>query len=356
MKLPRRSFLHLTAGAAAVPAMSHIAGAQTYPSRSITMVVPFAAGGPVDTLARIVAERMRTSLGQPVVIENVTGAGGSIGAGRVARAVPDGYTLIIGIWTTHVVNGAIYALQYDVLNDFEPIALLANNPQVIVAKKSMPANDLKGLIAWLKANPDKASAGTAGVGSPQHVLGIFFQNATGTRFQFVHYRGGGSATQDLVAGQIDMIVADQVTVLPQIMSGNIKAYAVTNKNRLAAAPDILRLTRLDCPNSTLRFGMRFGRLKARRRTSSANSMWRSWTDCPIRPYAGGWPTSANRSSRVISRRRRRTRPFTRPRSKSGGRSSRRQASSWNSQAQLVSQTMSVPGGSGHTTAKEVVRV
>src|SRR6478736_2460108 len=180
MKLPRRSFLHLTAGAAAVSAMSHIAGAQTYPSRSITIVVPFAAGGPVDTLARIVAERMRTSLGQPVVIENVTGAGGSIGAGRVARAVPDGYTLIIGIWTTHVVNGAIYALQYDVLNDFEPIALLANNPQVIVAKKSMPANDLKGLIAWLKANPDKASAGTAGVGSPQHVLGIFFQSATGT--------------------------------------------------------------------------------------------------------------------------------------------------------------------------------
>ena len=164
MKLPRRSFLHLKAGAAAVPAMSHIAGAQTYPSRSISMVVPFAAGGPVDTLARIVAERMRTSLGQPVVIENVTGAGGSIGAGRVARAVPDGYTLIIGIWTTHVVNGAIYALQYDVLNDFEPIALLANNPQVIVAKKSMPANDLKGLIAWLKANPDKATAGTGGVG------------------------------------------------------------------------------------------------------------------------------------------------------------------------------------------------
>ena len=173
-----------------------------------------------------------------IVIENVTGAGGSIGAGRVARAAPDGYTLVIGIWTTHVVNGAIYALQYDVLNDFEPISLLANNPQVIVAKKSMPANDLKGLIAWLKANPDKASAGTAGVGSPQHVFGIFFQSATGTRFQFVHYRGGGPATQDLVAGQIDIIVADQVTALPQILSGNIKAYAVTNKNRLAAAPDI----------------------------------------------------------------------------------------------------------------------
>jgi tripartite-type tricarboxylate transporter receptor subunit TctC len=215
-----------------------IAAAQVYPSRPITIVVPFAASGPLDTLARILAERMRASLGQPVVIENVTGAGGSIGTGRVARAAPDGYTLVIGIWSTHVVNGAIYALQYDVLNDFEPIALLANNSQLIVAKKSMPANDLKSLIAWLKANPDKASAGTAGVGSPQHVLGIFFQNTTGTRFQFVHYRGGSPATQDLVAGQIDIIIADQVTALPQIRSRNIKAYAITSRNRLAAAPDI----------------------------------------------------------------------------------------------------------------------
>jgi tripartite-type tricarboxylate transporter receptor subunit TctC len=239
MKLPhRRKFLHLAAGVAALPAASRGAWAQAYPSRSITMVVPFAAGGPVDTLARVLAEQMRPSLGQPVVIENVTGAGGSIGTGRVARAAPDGYTLVIGIWTTHVVNGAIYALQYDVLKDFEPVALLANNPQVIVAKKSMPANDLKGLIAWLKANPDKGSAGTSGVASPQHVLGIFFQSATGTRFQFVHYRGGGPATQDLVAGQIDLIIGDQVTALPQIRSGNIRAYAVTNKSRLAAAPDI----------------------------------------------------------------------------------------------------------------------
>jgi tripartite-type tricarboxylate transporter receptor subunit TctC len=238
LKLPSRDFVRLAAGMAALPVASRTAMAQAYPSRSITMVVPFAAGGPVDTLARILAERMRASLGQTVVIENVTGAGGSIGTGRVARAAPDGYTLVIGIWTTHVVNGAIYALQYDVLNDFEPVALLANNPQVIVAKKSMPANDLKGLIAWLKLNPDKASAGTAGVASPQHVLGVFFQSATGTRFQFVHYRGGGPATQDLVAGQIDLIIGDQVTSLPQIRSGNIKAYAVTNKNRLTAAPDI----------------------------------------------------------------------------------------------------------------------
>jgi tripartite-type tricarboxylate transporter receptor subunit TctC len=224
------------------------ASAQVYPSRSITIVVPFAAGGPLDTLARIVAERMRASLGQPIVIENVSGAGGSIGTGRVARAAPDGYTLVIGIWTTHVVNGAIYPLQYDVLNDFEPIALLANNPQLIVAKKSMPANDLKGLIAWLKANPNKASAGTAGVGSPQHILGVFFQNATDTRFQFVHYRGGGPATQDLVAGQIDIIVADQVTALPQVRSGNIRAYAVTNKDRLAAAPEVPTVDEAGLPN------------------------------------------------------------------------------------------------------------
>ena len=191
---------------------------------------------------------MRASLGQPIVIENVSGAGGSIGTGRVARAAPDGYTLIIGIWTTHVVNGAIYPLQYDVLNDFEPIALLANNPQLIVAKKSMPANDLKGLIAWLKANPNKASAGTAGVGSPQHILGVFFQNATDTRFQFVHYRGGGPATQDLVAGQIDIIVADQVTALPQVRSGNIRAYAVTNKDRLATAPEVPTVDEAGLPN------------------------------------------------------------------------------------------------------------
>jgi tripartite-type tricarboxylate transporter receptor subunit TctC len=238
MKLPRRTFLHLAAGAAALPAVARIARAQTYPSRPITMIVPFPAGGPVDTLGRFMSERVRASLGQPVIIENVSGAAGSLGVGRVARAAPDGYTLGIGGWSTHVVNAVIYALQYDVLNDFEPIALLTNNSSLIVAKKTMPAHDLKGLIAWLKANPDTASAGTAGVGSPQHVFGVLFQNATGTRFQFVHYRGGARATQDLVAGQIDMMVADQVTTLPQVRTGNIKAYASTGRDRLAAAPDV----------------------------------------------------------------------------------------------------------------------
>jgi tripartite-type tricarboxylate transporter receptor subunit TctC len=238
MKLLRRQFLHLAAGAAALPVTSRIAWAQAYPTRPVTMVVPFPPGGPVDTVARIVAERMRVSLGQPVIIENVGGAGGSIGTGRVARAAPDGYTLIFGFWGTHVVNGAIYPLQYDALNDFEPISLITESSHLLVAKKAMPANDLKGLVAWLKANPDKATAGTAGLGSPQHIFGVFFQNTTGARFQFAHYRGGAPATQDLVAGQIDLMCADLVTALPQVRGGTIKAYAVMAKNRLAAAPDI----------------------------------------------------------------------------------------------------------------------
>src|SRR4030081_2334413 len=238
MKFPRRQFLHLVAGAAALPAPPPVEVAKASPSRSITMVVPFAAGGPVDTLARIVAERMRTSLGQPVVIENVTGAGGSIGTGRVARAVPDGYTLVLGIWTTHVVNGAIYALQYDVLNDFEPIALLANNPQVIVAKKSMPANDLKGLIAWLKANPDKASVGIAGVGATGHLTGISLQKETGTTFQFVPYRGNGPAMQDLLAEQIDFMIEPSSNFKSLVGVGSVKPYAITGKTRLPSSPDI----------------------------------------------------------------------------------------------------------------------
>jgi tripartite-type tricarboxylate transporter receptor subunit TctC len=239
MKLPhRRHFLHLAAGAAALPAVSRIGRAQTYPSRPITMIVGFAAGGPTDVTARIVAERMRASLGEPIIIENVAGAAGSIAGGRVARAMPDGYTLSFGQWGTHVVNGALYALSYDVLNDFEPIALISSNPWLIVAKKAMPANDLKGLIAWLKTNPEKASQGTAGAGAASHIAGAFFQRETGTHFQFVPYRGAGPAMQDLVAGQIDLMVDNPTNSLPQVRAGSIKAYAVTAKSRLASAPDI----------------------------------------------------------------------------------------------------------------------
>jgi tripartite-type tricarboxylate transporter receptor subunit TctC len=214
------------------------ATAQLYPSRPITLVVPFATGGPTDVIARVMAERMGSSLGQSVIVENITGAGGSIGAGRVARAAPDGYTIIIGIWGTHVVNAAIYALSYDVVADFEPIALLAETPDLIVAKNTMPAKDLNGLIAWLKANPGRATAGTAGVGSPPHIGAIFFQIATATHFTMVPYRGAGPAMQDLVAGHIDLLIDSPITALPHVRAGDIKAYAVTAKSRLTAAPEI----------------------------------------------------------------------------------------------------------------------
>jgi tripartite-type tricarboxylate transporter receptor subunit TctC len=224
--------------AAFAAAVCSAALAQSYPMHAITIVVPFAAGGPTDTIARLLAEPMRAALGQPVVVENVPGANGNIGVGRVARAAPDGYTLIIGHWSTHVVNAAVYKLPYDVLADFEPISLISTNDYVIVARQAVPASDLKGFIAWLRENPDKASEGTAGPGSPQHVSGVFFQNATGTRFQFIPYRGAAPAMQDLLAGHIDMIIDDPTNSLPHVRSGRIKAFAVTAPKRLAAAPDI----------------------------------------------------------------------------------------------------------------------
>ena len=240
MRLPRRNFLRLIGGSAALQAVPESSGAESdvYPSRPITIVVPFAAGGGSDAIARTVAEHMRTSLGQPVVIENVAGAAGSIGVGRIARAAPDGYAIVLGIWNTHVANSALYPLSYDVVRDFEPIALISDTPLVIVARKDMPANDLKGLIAWLKANPGKASAGTAGVGSAEHVAAILFQNITDTRFQFVPYRGSGPAMNDLLGGQIDLMMSPSVPSLPQIRAGRIKAYAVTSRTALPAAPEI----------------------------------------------------------------------------------------------------------------------
>jgi tripartite-type tricarboxylate transporter receptor subunit TctC len=214
------------------------AQAQTYPARPITMIVPYASGGPTDVIGRIVAERMRTSLGQPIIIDNVSGASGSIGTGRLAHAASDGYTFGVGSWPTHVVNGAVYSLQYDLINDFEPIALITEGPLLIVAKKALPAKDLKELIGWLKANPDKASQGTVGAGSSGHVAGIFFQKQTGTRFQFVPYRGLGPAMQDLLSGQIDIMIDNPASSLPQIRAGTINAFAVTAKTRVAADPNI----------------------------------------------------------------------------------------------------------------------
>jgi len=238
MTVPRRTFLQFAVGAAALPAMSRLATAQAYPMRPITIVVPFAAGGGTDTITRILAERMRATLGQPIIVENVSAGAGTVGVGRAARAPADGYTLSIGHLGTHVVNGAIYSLQYDLLKDFQPVALVSRASFLVTAKRSMPANDLQGLIAWLKANPDRASAGTAGVGSGEHIGGLLFQTVTGTRFQFVPYRGGGPAMQDLVAGQIDMMISGPAPALPQVRAGSIKAYAVAARSRLRAAPDI----------------------------------------------------------------------------------------------------------------------
>jgi tripartite-type tricarboxylate transporter receptor subunit TctC len=234
----RRKFLHLAASAAAAPVLSRAAAAQSYPVRPITIVVPFPAGAATDTIARLLADRMRPLLGQPVVVENIGGAGGTIGVGRVARSAPDGYTLSIGHWSTHVVNGAIYPLQYDLLDDFAPILLLTSNRYLILARKTLPATSLTELIAWLKANPDKATAGTAGVGTPQHIGELFFQKATGTRFQLVPYRGGAPLMTDLVGGQVDIDIDDPTNALPQLRAGSIKAFAVTAKDRLAVAPEI----------------------------------------------------------------------------------------------------------------------
>jgi tripartite-type tricarboxylate transporter receptor subunit TctC len=228
----------LSCAAAALVIAPASAQPQPYPARPITIVVPFAAGGPTDVIARTLAQHMRATLGQTVLVDNTAGANGNIGVGKVARAAPDGYTVSIGHWSTHVVNGAVYPLQYDVLRDFEPVSLLSTNAYLIVAKNAVPANDLKSFIAWLKANPDKASEGTAGAGSPQHIGGLFFQQATGTRFQFVAYRGAAPAMQDLLGGQIDMIIDDPTSSLPQVRAGKIKAFAVTAKARLAAAPEI----------------------------------------------------------------------------------------------------------------------
>jgi len=213
-----------------------LAGAASYPTKPITLIVPFAAGGPTDTLARSLAQPLSKILGQSIVIEDVSGAGGSIGVERAVRAAPDGYTVVLGNWSTNVLNGAIYDLHYDLLKDLEPVVLLPSSPQLIVSKNSIPAKNLIELIGWLKTN--KAVIGTAGVGSAGHVSGIFFQNVTGIPISFVPYRGAGPAMQDLLGGHIDVMFDQASNSLPEVRAGKIKAYAVTSATRLAAAPDI----------------------------------------------------------------------------------------------------------------------
>lgn len=219
-------------------ATAQLVHAQSPSSHRITIIVPYPPGGPTDVISRTVGEHMQKTLGRHVLIENIGGAGGSIGVGRAARATPDGSTISAGQWNTHVINGAIYSLQYDVARDFEPLVLLSTNPLVIIAKKAIPADSLVGLIDWLKANPNKASAGTVGRGSPQHIYGVLFQNLTGTQFQFVPYRTNALAMPDLISGQIDLMIDNPLTALPQARAGTIKAFAVSSGSRIAAAPDL----------------------------------------------------------------------------------------------------------------------
>src|ERR1700731_2953168 len=214
------------------------ARAENFPTRAITMIVPFPAGGATDTLARFLAERMRAVLGQSVVIENVAGAAGSIGVGRAVRSPADGYTLSIGTSTTHMLTGGLYALPFDLLKDLEPIIEIGSEPLLIVRRTSLPANDLRGLIAYLKANPDRASVGIAGVGATGHLAGISFQKETATKFQFVPYRGNAPAMQDLLAGQIDFMIEPSSNFKSLVGSGSIRPYAVTGRTRLASSPAI----------------------------------------------------------------------------------------------------------------------
>ena len=212
--------------------------ADKFPSHPITFVVPFAAGGPTDAMARILADHMRTTLGQNILIENVTGAAGSLGVGRAVRAAPDGYTVSIGHLGTHVANGAIYKLGYDLVTDLEPVVLLPSNPMIIVSNKAIPAQSLKELVAWLKAKPTLATAGTAGAGSGAHIAGLYFENVTGIKLQYVPYRGTAPALTDLIAGQIDIMIDQTSNSIAQVRAGTIRAYAVTDDKRVESASDI----------------------------------------------------------------------------------------------------------------------
>jgi tripartite-type tricarboxylate transporter receptor subunit TctC len=229
------------------------ATAQVYPSRPITMIVPFAAGGATHTLGHIISERMRASLGQAIIIENVPGAGATLGVSRAVRAAPDGYALSIGNWTSHVGSGALYPIPYDLLKDFQPVSLLTFAPMIIVGRKALPAKDAKELIAWLKMNPDKASVASVGAGSAPHVCGLFFQQKTGTSFQFVPYKGAAPAMQDLVGGQIDLMCAEASQTLAYVRSDKMKAFAVMSKSRWPALPDIPTTEEIALPGMDISF-------------------------------------------------------------------------------------------------------
>ena len=214
------------------------ARADNFPSHQLTIVVPFSAGGPSDAMARVLAERMQRTLGQTILIENVTGAGGSLGVGRVVRSPADGYTIGFGHLGTNVANGAIYKLGYDLVTDLEPVVMLPSNPMIIVSRNTIPAKTLQELLAWLKAKPTPPTAGTAGAGSGSHIAGLYFENVSGIKLQYVPYRGTAPALTDLVAGQIDIIVDQTSNSISQVRAGTIRAYAVTADKRVDSAPEI----------------------------------------------------------------------------------------------------------------------
>jgi tripartite-type tricarboxylate transporter receptor subunit TctC len=223
---------------ACVMGLAGSAAADDYPSRPITLVVPLSVGGSTDVIARLFGEGLRQALHQTIVVENFSGAGGTIGVGRVAHAAPDGYTILVGQWGTNIASGAIYKLNFDVLSDLEPVGLIATQPFLIVSRGSLAANNLKELIAWIKANPGKATEGNSGVGSPSHVSGILFQKAINSPMQMIPYRGAGESTQAIVSGQIDVLLNTPAVSMEQLKAGQIKVFAVTAKTRLATAPDV----------------------------------------------------------------------------------------------------------------------
>ena len=245
--------LFAAVSAAMLASLTSPVAAQQYPARAITMVVPFPAGGPTDTLARILGERMRVALGQTIVIENVTGAGASIGVTRAVQSAPDGYTLSIGNWTSHVGSGAMYPVSWDALKDLAPVSLLTATPLLIVGKNDIPAKDGRELIAWLKAHPDKASAATVGAGSAAHVCEVYFMQQTGTRFAVVPYRGGAPAMQDIIAGQIDLMCAEASQTLAYVRGGQMKAFAVMAKDRWPALPDVPTTDEIGAPGMYISF-------------------------------------------------------------------------------------------------------
>jgi tripartite-type tricarboxylate transporter receptor subunit TctC len=244
----KMSIFSQSLGSLALFAVSLAAGAQAYPSRPVTVTVPFAAGGPTDTIARIMAERMGRALGQTVVVENVAGAGGTIAGAKIARAAPDGYSVAIGHVGTHVIAGAVQKTSYDVFADFEPVAMIASNPQIIVTRMDVPAKDLKELIAWTKSQGKPISSGTGGPGTPSHIMAIYYGNTTGAPMEPIHYKGSGPAMQDVIAGHIVMGFEQAANAIPHIKGGKIKAYAVTSKSRVPAAPEIPTVDEAGLPN------------------------------------------------------------------------------------------------------------